>query len=100
MGLGSIRSFLMKRMTAVAEEILNALKDNIIEYEQEIERLKQENYCLRSALTETCHDDRGMVWFNSRLQHRYSAGWSSARSSGFRALRNTSKDGGCHSDVP
>ncbi|XP_052466272.1 zinc finger protein 454 isoform X1 [Carassius gibelio] len=56
MELVSIRSFLMKRMTAVAEEILNALKDNIIEYEQEIERLKQENYCLRSALTETCHD--------------------------------------------
>ncbi|XP_016422086.1 zinc finger and SCAN domain-containing protein 12 [Sinocyclocheilus rhinocerous] len=56
MGLVSIQSFLMKRMTAVAEEIFNALKDNIIEYEQEIERLKQENCCLRSALTETRHD--------------------------------------------
>uniref|UniRef100_A0A8C1Q162 C2H2-type domain-containing protein n=1 Tax=Cyprinus carpio TaxID=7962 RepID=A0A8C1Q162_CYPCA len=48
MGLVSIHSFLMKRMTAVAEEIFNALKDNITEYEQEIERLKQENCCLRS----------------------------------------------------
>lgn len=56
MGLVSIHSFLMKRMTAVAEEIFNALKDNITEYEQEIERLKQENCCLRSALTETHHD--------------------------------------------
>ncbi|XP_016303347.1 zinc finger protein 546-like isoform X1 [Sinocyclocheilus anshuiensis] len=56
MGLVSIHSFLIKRMTAVAEEIFNALKDNIIEYEQEIERLRQENCCLRSALTETHHD--------------------------------------------
>ncbi len=55
MGLGSIHSFLIKRMTAVAEEIFNALKDNITEYEQEIERLRQENCCLRSALTETHH---------------------------------------------
>ncbi|KAL1266050.1 hypothetical protein QQF64_004077, partial [Cirrhinus molitorella] len=46
-------------MTAVAEEIFNALKDNIIEYEQEIERLKQENCCLRSALTETHNDTAG-----------------------------------------
>ncbi|XP_073682384.1 uncharacterized protein [Garra rufa] len=59
MGLVFIHSFLMKRMTAVAEEIFNALKDNIIEYEQEIERLKQENCCLRSALTETRHDTAG-----------------------------------------
>ncbi|KAF4107091.1 hypothetical protein G5714_011455 [Onychostoma macrolepis] len=43
-------------MTAVAEEIFNALKDNITEYEQELERLRQENCCLRSALTETHHD--------------------------------------------
>ncbi|KAI2659279.1 Zinc finger protein OZF [Labeo rohita] len=49
----------MKRMTAVAEEIFNALKDSIIEYEQEIERLKRENCCLRSALTQTCHDTAG-----------------------------------------
>ncbi|XP_043107361.1 zinc finger protein 630-like isoform X2 [Puntigrus tetrazona] len=56
MGLVSIHSFLIKRMTAVAEEIFNTLKENMIEYEQEIERLKQENCCLRSALTETHHD--------------------------------------------
>ncbi|XP_058648099.1 oocyte zinc finger protein XlCOF7.2-like isoform X4 [Onychostoma macrolepis] len=56
MGLVSIHSFLIKRMTAVAEEIFNALKDNITEYEQELERLRQENCCLRSALTETHHD--------------------------------------------
>ncbi|CAM4732786.1 unnamed protein product [Leuciscus chuanchicus] len=54
------------RMTAVAEEIFDAVKDNVIEYEQEIERLKQENCCLRSTLThsrnsvcaETRHDTR------------------------------------------
>ncbi|XP_067287859.1 zinc finger protein OZF-like [Pseudorasbora parva] len=51
MGLVSIHSFLVKRMTAVAEEIFDAVKDNMIEYEQEIERLKQENCCLRSTLT-------------------------------------------------
>ncbi|XP_039530420.1 uncharacterized protein LOC120481063 isoform X2 [Pimephales promelas] len=51
MGLVSIHSFLVKRMTAVAEEIFDAVKENMIEYEQEIERLKQENCCLRSTLT-------------------------------------------------
>ncbi|KAK7119743.1 hypothetical protein R3I94_021541 [Phoxinus phoxinus] len=66
MGLVSIHSFLVKRMAAVAEEIFDAVKDNMIGYEQEIERLKQENCCLRSTLThsrngvcaETRHDTR------------------------------------------
>ncbi|KAK9966290.1 hypothetical protein ABG768_003410 [Culter alburnus] len=64
MGLASIHSILVKRMAAVAEEIFEAVKDNIIEYEQEIERLKQENCYLKSTLThnrngicaETRHD--------------------------------------------
>ncbi|XP_048029266.1 uncharacterized protein LOC125256955 isoform X2 [Megalobrama amblycephala] len=64
MGLASIHSVLVKRMAAVAEEIFEAVKDSIVEYEQEIERLKQENCCLKSTLThnrngicaETRHD--------------------------------------------
>ncbi|XDV51996.1 hypothetical protein PO909_020781 [Leuciscus waleckii] len=58
MGLVSIHSFLVKRMTAVAEEIFDAVKDNMIEYEQEIERLKQENCCLRSTLTHSRNNTR------------------------------------------
>lgn len=34
------------------------------------------------------------------MSNRYTERWSFARSSGFRALRNTSKDGGWHCDVP
>ncbi|XP_051529375.1 zinc finger protein 420-like isoform X2 [Myxocyprinus asiaticus] len=53
MGLVSIHSFLIKRMMAAAEEIFDAVKDNVIEYQQEIERLKQENCCLRNTLAHT-----------------------------------------------
>ncbi|XP_051957485.1 zinc finger protein 658B-like isoform X1 [Xyrauchen texanus] len=53
MGLVSIHSFLIKRMMAAAEEIFDAVKDNVIEYQQEIERLKQENCYLRNTLAHT-----------------------------------------------
>lgn len=53
MGLVSIHSFLLKRMTAVAEEIFDVVKGSITEYEQEIERLKQENCCLRNTLSQS-----------------------------------------------
>ncbi|XP_067288057.1 zinc finger protein 200 isoform X3 [Pseudorasbora parva] len=59
MGLEYIYSFMIKRMMTVADEIFDSLKDSIIEYEQEIERLKQENCSLRSRTcsgAETCHD--------------------------------------------
>lgn len=58
MGLESIYSFMIKRMMAVADEIFDSVKDSIIEYEKEIERLKQENCSLRSrncSCAETCH---------------------------------------------
>jgi len=48
MGLESIYSFMIKRMMAVTDEIFDSVKDSIIEYEKEIERLKQENCSLRS----------------------------------------------------
>ncbi|XDV51995.1 hypothetical protein PO909_020780 [Leuciscus waleckii] len=59
MGLESIYSFMIKRMMTVADEIFDSVKDSIIEYEKEIERLKQENCSLRSrncSCAETCHD--------------------------------------------
>ncbi|XP_056122552.1 uncharacterized protein zgc:173548 isoform X4 [Rhinichthys klamathensis goyatoka] len=59
MGLESIYSFMIKRMMAVTDEIFDSVKDSIIEYEKEIERLKQENCSLRSrncSCAETCHD--------------------------------------------
>ncbi|TRY57438.1 hypothetical protein DNTS_031425 [Danionella cerebrum] len=52
MGLVLIHSLLVKRMTSVAEEIFDAVKVSVMEYEQEIQRLKQENNCLRSKLSE------------------------------------------------
>lgn len=58
MGLESIYSLMIKRMMAVADEIFDSVKDSIIEYEEEIERLKQENCCLRSrkcSCAETRH---------------------------------------------
>ncbi|XP_065097944.1 uncharacterized protein [Paramisgurnus dabryanus] len=48
--LVSIHSFLIKRMMAAADEIFDAVKDNIIEYQKEIERLKQENSRLKNTL--------------------------------------------------
>lgn len=55
--LVSIHSFLIKRMMAVAEEIFDTVKDNVIVYQKEIERLKEENRSLRSTLnyTRNCH---------------------------------------------
>ncbi|XP_067243532.1 zinc finger protein with KRAB and SCAN domains 8-like isoform X1 [Chanodichthys erythropterus] len=61
MGLESIYSLMIKRMMAVADEIFDSVKDSIIEYEEEIERLKQENCCLRSrkcSCAETRHDTK------------------------------------------
>ncbi len=58
MGLESLYTFLIKRMMAPADEILACVKDSLTEYERDIERLKQENYCLRRKVcscTETCH---------------------------------------------
>ncbi|XP_051967271.1 zinc finger protein OZF-like isoform X1 [Xyrauchen texanus] len=52
-GLVSVHSFLIKRMMAAAEEIFDVVKDNVIEYQQEIERLKQENCCLKNTLANT-----------------------------------------------
>ncbi|KAI7795547.1 gastrula zinc finger protein XlCGF48.2 [Triplophysa rosa] len=56
--LVSIHSFLIKRMMAVAEEIFDTVKDNIIVYQTEIERLKEENRSLKSTLNYTRNCNR------------------------------------------
>uniref|UniRef100_A0A671JZU1 C2H2-type domain-containing protein n=1 Tax=Sinocyclocheilus anshuiensis TaxID=1608454 RepID=A0A671JZU1_9TELE len=59
MELESLYSFLFKRIMAAADEIFDCVKENLTEYKKEIERLKQQNYCLRRRIcscAETCHD--------------------------------------------
>lgn len=50
--LDSLNSFLTERLMTVAAEIFQVFKDAFSEYQGEIERVKQENRCLREALAE------------------------------------------------
>lgn len=50
--LESLNTFLTERLMTVAAEIFQVFKDAFSEYQGEIERIKQENRCLREALAE------------------------------------------------
>ncbi|GAA6093346.1 zinc finger protein 233-like [Tachysurus ichikawai] len=50
--LDGLNTFLTERLMAVAGEIFTVFKDAFSEYQSEIERIKQENRCLREALAE------------------------------------------------
>lgn len=50
--LDSLNTFLTERLMTVAAEIFQVFKDAFSEYQGEIERIKQENRCLRDALAE------------------------------------------------
>uniref|UniRef100_A0AAR2K3A0 C2H2-type domain-containing protein n=1 Tax=Pygocentrus nattereri TaxID=42514 RepID=A0AAR2K3A0_PYGNA len=47
-----LNSFFIERLMSVAGEIFEAVKDTVSEYQEEIERTKQENRRLREILTE------------------------------------------------
>ncbi|KAL7843529.1 hypothetical protein AOLI_G00250410 [Acnodon oligacanthus] len=47
-----LNSFLTQRLMTVAGEIFEAFKDSVSEYQREIERIKEENCCLRKTLAE------------------------------------------------
>lgn len=50
--LDSLNTFLTDRLMTVAGEIFQVFKDAFSEYQCEIERMKEENRCLREALAE------------------------------------------------
>ncbi|XP_060766799.1 gastrula zinc finger protein XlCGF7.1-like isoform X2 [Neoarius graeffei] len=50
--LDSLNTFLTERLMTVAGEIFQVFKEAFSEYQGEIERIKQENRCLREALAE------------------------------------------------
>lgn len=61
----SLNSFFMERLISVAGEIFEAVKLAVSEYQDEIKRIKQENFRLREKLTElSCEEQtEGSVCF-------------------------------------
>ncbi|XP_076848701.1 uncharacterized protein LOC143496047 isoform X2 [Brachyhypopomus gauderio] len=52
-----LNSFFTERLLAVAGEIFQVVKDTIIDYQEEIDRAKQENHHLKEMLMEKCIND-------------------------------------------